>query len=181
MGEQGGLERALEANDIAAISQFERRLAVQRELGKILADARDLASALPHAIATLAKYDNWDAGAIWLPDADGAFQCLATWLRPELATAAPEDAPVPSMPGREMALLRRVIANGRAEKLSLALPDPEGGMAYDVGMRLILGIPVFHGSRVLGVVALGSLAEGSVEIPEIGLLESVGQMLGLFL
>ena len=40
-----------------------------------------------------------------------------------------------------------MIANGRAEKLSLATPDPEGGMAYEVGMRLILGIPIFHGVR----------------------------------
>ena len=179
--EQAGFERARDAHDSAAMSQFERRLGVQRQLGCVLAEARDLTSALPLAIATLCKYDDWDAGALWLPAADGTFQCLSTWLRPGLANVAPEDAPVPSMPGREMALLRRVIANGRAEKLSLALPDPEGGMAYDVGMRLILGIPIFHGSRVLGVVALGSLAEGSTEIPEIGLLESVGQMLGLFI
>jgi PAS domain S-box-containing protein len=179
--EQAGFERARDAHDTAAISQFERRLAVQRELGCVLADARDLATALPLAIATLCKYDSWDAGAIWLPASDGTFQCLSTWLRPELANIPPEDAPVPSMPGREMALLRRVIANGRAEKLSLATPDPEGGMAYEVGMRLILGIPIFHGVRVIGVVALGSLAEGSTELPEIGLLESVGQMLGLFI
>ncbi|MEP6863012.1 MAG: ATP-binding protein [Deltaproteobacteria bacterium] len=179
--EQAGFEGARATHDTAAISQFERRLAIQRELGCVLAEARDLATTLPLAIATLSKYDNWDAGALWLPASDGTFQCLATWLRPELANIAPENAPVPSMPGREMALLRRVIANGRAEKLSLALPDPDGGMAYDVGMRLMLGIPIFHGARVIGVVALGSLAEGSLEIPEIGLLESVGQMLGLFI
>jgi len=179
--ERGGFERALETGDTAAISSFERRLAVQRELGRILANARDLATTLPVAIATLCTYDTWDAGALWLPADHGEFQCIATWLRPGLANIPPEAAPVPSMPGREMALLRRVIASGRAEKLSLATPDPEGGAAYEAGMRLILGIPVFHGSHVLGVVALGSLAEGSVEIPEIGLLESVGQMLGLFI
>src|SRR4051812_18182141 len=179
--ELAGFERARDTHDTAALSQFEHRLAIQRELGCVLADARDLATTLPLAIATLCKYDNWDAGALWLPASDGTFQCLSTWLRPELAKIAPEDAPVPSMPGREMALLRRVIANGRAEKLSLATRDREGGMAYDVGMRLILGIPIFHGARVIGVIGLGSLAEGSLEIPEIGLLESVGQMLGLFI
>ncbi|MEO6772111.1 MAG: ATP-binding protein [Kofleriaceae bacterium] len=179
--EVGGVEHALQTRDTPALSAFERRLGVQRELGTILAGARDIATTLPLAIAALCEYDQWDGAAIWLPATDGTLQCLATWLRPELAAIPPEAAPLPSGPGREMALLRRVIASGRAEKLSLATPDPDHGTAYGAGLRLMLGTPVFLGTRVLGVVALASLVEGSLEIPEIGLLESVGQMLGLYI
>ncbi|MEO8553380.1 MAG: ATP-binding protein [Kofleriaceae bacterium] len=176
-----GVEGALYTNDTPALAAFERRLAVQRELGQVLADARDLEASLPLAIATLCAYDNWDGGGVWLPVAGGTLQCYGTWLRPGLAASELVEVSRSAQPERQSELLGRVLATGRAEKISL---DPSGGphgvAAFAAGMRRALAFPIFRGSRVLGVVGLAARSDGSLDIPELGLLDSAGQMLGLF-
>ena len=163
--------------DDKAVTAFEHRLETQRELGRVLAVARDLATTLPQAIATLGGYDDWDGGAIWLPNSDGSLRSYGTWLRPGLDAPGLLDASRDALSADPTKLLGQVVATGRAQKVVI---QPHGSAAYAAGMRRALVFPIFSGARVIGVGALAMRRESSLDIPEIGLLESAGQMLGLF-
>lgn len=153
---------------------FERRLQVQRELGHVLAAARDLSSTLPQAIAILCSYDDWDGGTIWLPDNDGVLRSYGTWLRPGVDAPTLVDVSRSADPTK---LVAQVVTTGRAQKVVI---QPEGSMAYAAGMRRALVFPILSGTRVSGVGGLAMRRESALDIPEIDLLESAGQMLGLF-
>jgi PAS domain S-box-containing protein len=162
--------------DDKAVTAFEHRLEIQRELGRVLTAARDLASTLPQAIATLCRSDEWDGGAIWLSNSDGSLRSYGTWLRPGFEAPGLIDASRDALSADPTKLLGVVVATGRAQKVVV---QPQGS-AYAAGMRRALVFPIFSGARVIGVGALSMRRESSLDIPEIGLLESAGQMLGLF-
>jgi PAS domain S-box-containing protein len=171
------LVTVLDGGDDKAVTAFERRLQIQRDLGRVLTAARDLASTLPQAIATLCGYDDWDGGAIWLPNSDGSLRSYGTWLRPGFEAPGLQDASRDALSADPTKLLGQVVATGRAQKVVI---QPQGSAAYAAGMRRALVFPIFSGARVIGVGALSMCRESSLDIPEIGLLESAGQMLGLF-
>ena len=172
-----GLEAALHAGDQRAVTAFERRLQILRDLGQVLTVARDLDSTLPKAIETLAGYDDWDGGAIWLEHSDTSLRSYANWVRPGLEAAELVDSSRDAMSVDRTKLFARVIATGRPQKVVI---QPQGSLAHAAGMRRALVFPIFSGARVIGVAALAMRHEGSLDLPEIGLLDSAGQMLGLF-
>ncbi|MFT3696512.1 MAG: ATP-binding protein [Kofleriaceae bacterium] len=169
-----------EVADSARLNAFERRLETARALGRVLARSTNLEETLPRTLAVLAGYDDWDVGGIWLPLSEGRFQCYGTWTKPEIQ--APNLVAVASSTTSGTSeMLARVVKTGRAEKMAI---DPQRGVlsaaAGAVGLRRCLGFPIFSGERVLGVVILASTQPGSLAMFEQGLLDSAGQMLGLF-
>ena len=167
--------------DITTRKQIEARLATQHAVGSVLAIGYDLERPMPAVIEALCRYDDWDCGAVWLPTPEGALRCYGTWERLGSNLDYLRAVTQRTVPVRNAGILGRVIATGAAEKMALdVVRGPHGAAAIHDGMKLVAAFPILHGTQVLGVVALATATAGSLELPELGLFDSVGRMIGLF-
>jgi PAS domain S-box-containing protein len=168
--------------DITTRKQIEARLATQHAVGSLLAEGYDLERPMPEVIESLCGVEQWDCGAVWLPTTEGALQCYGMWARPDLDASNLARVTRATVPVRNAGLLGRVLATGIPEKVTLdPIRGPHGAAAFGAGMRRATAFPILRGTQVLGVVALAVASDGSLEMTELGLFDSVGRMLGLFI
>ena len=162
--------------DITARKRFERRLLTQHVIGRSLAETSELATALPQILEAMCGGEGWDCGAVWLPG-DGALQCHGTWRAPGVTEEVVALAPFGGSPE---GLVRRVLATSAAEKIAIDPASLTGGAA--TAMRHAVAFPILRGNAVLGVVAMAARDGDHVIDPaELGLFDSVGRLLGLFI
>jgi PAS domain S-box-containing protein len=166
--------------DITVCKRFERRLVTLHVVGQRLAESSALEAAIPHVLEALGQGEGWDCGAVWLPDSEGALACHGTWRAPGVS----EDL---GLAIRELALasdglLARVLATGTAEKTELtAARSAQAVPSMAAGLRCAVAFPILRGDAVLGVVALAAReADDALDTAELGLFDSVGRLLGLF-
>ncbi len=168
--------------DISARKRVERRMLAQHTIGAHLTESSGLETALPHVVEALCRAEGWDCGAVWLPNSDSVLRCLATWPpRAELSDlgAFTSATVIDPMAG----LLGRVLATSKPEKIVLdAIRGPRGA-AVAADMTRAVAFPILRGAEVLGVVALAAhLADPEpLDVGELGLFDSVGRLLGLFI
>jgi|GEM_PF-2528228 len=166
--------------DITVRKRHERRLWTQHVVGRSLAASTSLESATPPVIEALCEGEGWDCGAVWLPDPDGELTCHGMWRT--AAVPAELGAAIRGLGLASHGLLARVLATGTAEKTVLAAPSCAHGVATTAaGMRHAVAFPILRGNAVLGVVALAArVADETLDPTELGLFDSVGRLLGLF-
>lgn len=166
--------------DIRGRKLFERRLLTQHAIGHILAQSSELETAVPPVIEALCIGEGWECGAMWLPDDTGDLRCRGTWHRLGDPHAL-ETIVRATVAGRSQNVIGRVLATGTPERFEL---DPSGAMsavALAAGMSTALVLPILRGTEVLGVVALaGTNPATALDAAELGIVDSVGRMLGLF-
>ncbi|CAN5593101.1 hypothetical protein BH11MYX1_BH11MYX1_19270 [soil metagenome] len=180
---QGTLYRLSAFTDIATRKRVERRLLAKHAIGAQLAEATTLEATLPNVLEALGRAEGWDCGAVWLPDRDGELRCIATWAPSELSELGElgelRAVTRTSLLDLGADLLGRVLATSRPEKAEL---DPSHGPDGTAGMRRAVALPILRGSEVLGVVALAARDQDltPLDAGELGLFDSVGRLLGLF-
>lgn len=137
---------------------------------------------MPDVLSSLCSHGEWDAGGIWLPSVDGALSCQGVWFDPALADPVLEQVVMRAIPIAASGFLGGVLASGACAKVHLdPAMGPISAAARAIGMRRALAFPVLNGDVVIGVVGLITRTDGSLAIPELGMLDAAGQMLGLFI
>jgi PAS domain S-box-containing protein len=163
--------------DMTVRKRFERRLLTQHVVGQRLAEASALDAAIPPVLEALCRGEGWDCGAIWLPGLDGQLACHGTWRDPGVSEELGR-----AIRGLGLAcegLLARVLLTGAAEKTALAAARGAQGAA--AGMRYAVAFPILRGNAVLGVVGMAAReADDVLDTSELGVFDSVGRLLGLF-
>jgi PAS domain S-box-containing protein len=72
------------SRDITERRRSERRLRANHAVARILADAEQVADAMPRVIGAIASELEWQAASYWSVGADGQMGCEALWLAPGL-------------------------------------------------------------------------------------------------
>lgn len=161
-----------------------RRLAIQYEIARALAEADDLDDVSGFLLRTLGLSLGWEAAGLWVVDDTGtSIRCvdvvprhgdLAPWMAGTLGVTFD---PGEGLPGR-------VLAGARA----IWIPDlyddqqfPRRALARQVGLRHGYGFPILLRGRVVAVIELFAAAVGEVDAEQTAFLEAVGHQLGSFL
>jgi PAS domain S-box-containing protein len=123
-------------------------LAAEHAVARVLAEARDEASAYPRLLAAIGESLGWDVGAVWTAD-DEALRCVETWLGTEPFISSSRDVSLALGEG----LPGRVWASGAPAWIVDLASDPNfrrGPSALLAGLRSAFCFPV-HGAD--GVIA----------------------------
>lgn len=162
----------------------ERRLAIQYEIARALAETEDLDAVSGFLLTTLSTSLGWEAAGLWVADATGdSIRCVdvvprdgarAAWTAGTLGVTFQAGEGLPG----------RVLASGRP----IWIPDlyedeqfPRRPIARQVGLRHGYGFPILLRGRVVAVIELFAAAVASVDDRQTAFLEAVGHQLGSFL
>lgn len=173
------------ARDISERRQFEKRLAAQYQIARILAEADSLVDAAPLLLQSVCDSLGWELGIFWRVDSEQAVLCaVKSWHDPdarlkEFATHSEQRTFV-----RGVGLPGRIWASGEPAWLEDVSQDsnfPRAPVAARTGIHSAFGFPVKLGTEVLGVIEFfGS----NKETPDRALLEmmsTVGTQIGQFI
>jgi PAS domain S-box-containing protein len=149
-----------------------------------LAAAERLSDAAPRMLEAVCTALDWEYGALWEVDlARGQLRCVGTWQTPRLgvdqfAVASRDTAFAPGvgLPGR-------VWATGRPAWIPDVLHDdnfPRAAVAEHVGLHAALGLPIVHGTDVLGVMEFFSRDIRQPDAALLATLTTIGQQIGLY-
>jgi PAS domain S-box-containing protein len=151
-------------------------LQTEHAVARVLAEARDEASAYPRLLAAIGESLGWDAGALWTaPDGQGAaLHCIETWHGPEPFDQACRSlslAPGEGLPGR-------VWASGEPAWIVDVGTDPDlprGRSAVRSGLRAAFCFPIRGAS---GVIAAAEFFAAQRRDPDATLLETMTSLGG---
>jgi PAS domain S-box-containing protein len=125
---------------------------------RTLYEASSLEEAAPELLRTLCEGLRWDVGELWVAGPEqGELRCLDTWTNPHRDLSAFLEAtrrmalePGRGLPGRVWRSAEPVWMRDVEEN-----PDfPRGEVAAEDGIRSAMGIPLWSGRELLGVLAL---------------------------
>ena len=165
-----------------------RRLSLQNDVARVLAQVAGRAAASRGLIETICANLGWDAGAIWRIDGD-ILRCDELWVASDLpggGDAIDELSRVAR--GAELRLGEglpgRVWESGEAqwiEDLGASPYPPRGERAFRAGLRSSFGFPLRAGGGLIGIAEVASREPREVDDVLLSALPSIGSQLGQFL
>jgi PAS domain S-box-containing protein len=173
--------------DISDRKWAERRLGVQHEVTRALAESPTRDDAAVTVLRTICEGLYWDVGTAWAVDTDrDRLRRIAVW-RPADAPAPEGDSPLEADGGRALGrnqeLAGRVWASGKPEWLADltadASPDREAWPAQ-AGFRAALAFPVVLAGHVLGVMEFLSRQPRQPEDDVLQMMDAIGAQVGQF-
>lgn len=161
-----------------------RRLAIQYEIARALAEADDLDDVSGFLLRTLSLSLGWEAAGLWVTDdagtsircvdvvpRDGAF---APWMAGTLGVTF---ASGEGLPGRVLAGTHAIwVSDLHADR-----QFPRRALAREVGLRHGYALPILLRGRVVAVIELFAAAVLEVDAEQTAFLEAVAHQLGSFL
>ncbi len=171
--------------DVTDARLAELGLATRFAVTRVLSKSATVGEAAPGALETLGLGLDWDAGIVWVTDAEAkVLRCQWTWQKP--GTAALEVLglsrrivlpPSTGLPGR-------VWVSGDPDWVEDLVRDgrcPRGGAAIQDGLRSACAFAVRLDADVRAVVELFSRSERPRDEAGVALLADVGLHMGQFL
>jgi PAS domain S-box-containing protein len=163
----------------------ERRLAIQFEATRSLAESERIEDAVHGVLRAVCEGLRWRAGSAWWvdPEAD-ALRCGDVWHMPESRVGSFADLIRGIMFARGVGLPGRVWASGQPAWIRDVVADrnfPRAAAAARAGLHGALGFPIAVGDEVLGVLEVFS---GEIQPPDEDLLQmlaAVGSQIGQFM
>ena len=169
--------------DISDRKWAERRLGVQHDVTRALAESPTRDEAAVTVLRTICQGLDWDLGTAWAVDpVEDRLRCIATW-KPPATTLAVDLCDSGRTLSRAEELAGRVWASGSPEWLAdLAADARLGGSAWPVqaGFRAALAFPVVLGGHVLGVMEFFNLQSRQPEPDVIQMMDAIGAQVGQF-
>jgi|GEM_PF-350981 len=162
----------------------ERRLQANLAVTQILAESPETSDALRRILPTVGQSLNWEAGCMWMPDADGkVLRCLAFW---QAAAKAPRFeaisreltfAPGVGLPGQVWASLKPVwIRDVTKDDKFLRAP-----IATTEGLHAAFAFPILFNEKFLGVIEFVSYETRQSDASLLEMFESIGKQIGQFM
>ena len=185
MDDEGNRRYIIVGRDITERKLAERRLSVQYDVTRILAESQTIETAIPHILETVCPRMGWRYGALWLRnETTNVLQCVGAWSdgAPELdafdnATRTMTFEQGKGLPGR-------VWQSGEIAWVANVGSDPNfprASLARDGGLHGGFAFPITSGTEFVGVIEFYS-ATGFP--PGEGLrtmMQTVGSQIGQFI
>jgi len=169
----------------ARLRQLERRLAMQFEAARILAETESLSSAAPKLLRAICDGLGWDLGQLWVVDHQvNKLRWVASWscdsLKVEDFIAASRNrffSHGAGLPGR-------VWDSGAPEWIDEIANDrsfPRVTFAVQAQLHSAFGFPVKVGDEVSGVIEFFSAQRQSIDDSLLELMSGIGNQIGQFI
>ncbi len=175
------------AADITARKRVERRLQMEHDITRVLAEANSIDEAVPAVLRTIATSSGWAYGARWdLDPAAGELRCAETWCEaaPKLAEFVELNRQRVQRLDRTTGLIHRVWESNSPEWIE-DLAQEEGmrraAAAVEAGLHSAFAFPIRIGNEFYGVMEFFGY---TVREPDPDLMEIVhttGSQIGQFL
>jgi PAS domain S-box-containing protein len=170
-------------SDITVRRLTQQRLAIQLEVSRVLAEARDFATAFPTVLQAICENLGWQVGELWHRRGDQLHR--EEFWHPPLASVAGFSTASSALAFPEgMGLPGRIWADRRPIWISDVTSDPKflrGNEARAAGLRGAFGFPVLVRGELWGVLVFFST---NIEDPNEELLKTfgaVGNQIGQFI
>ncbi len=170
--------------DVTERTRATRRLTLQAEMGRVLAEASSLAEALPRILRSLGESEGMTFGAWWELDAEtGALRCAHTWCGDgarctdlDGATRALEVRPGQAIPGVVWAS-RRPCHEPAFDRSD----HPRAAVAARAGLHAAVGFPLLRDDEVVAIVEFFAPEIRSVDAAFGASVEMLGGQVALYL
>jgi signal transduction histidine kinase len=167
-------------------ARSERRMAVQHNATRLLADSSNLAEVAPRILQVVCESLGWPAGGVWMvADQCQTIHCSYMWHAPSEALAAFAGAcrerALPQgtgVPGRVWATGQPVLETNQAALNDAGLP---AGVLAAAGVCAAFGFPIRLGGDIFGVMEFLSRTREPPEEMLVEVLNGVGSQIGQFI
>ncbi len=161
-----------------------RRLHVQYETTRALAESASLAEAAPRILKALGETLGFDHGAVWTVDRSGtSIRCLDTWHPASVAVPEFDAVSRATTFERAVGLPGRVWRSGEPVWIEDVVRDsnfPRSAVAAREGLHGAFGFPIKLGGIVLGVLEFFSREIREPDEDLLELLATIGSQIGQF-
>jgi PAS domain S-box-containing protein len=169
--------------DISDRKWAERRLVVQHEVSRALAESPSRDDGAMTVLRTICEGLDWQLGVAWVVDPEqDLLRGIAVWQPPSDAAALGEADSARTL-GRAEELAGRVWASGRPEWLADLAADKAmgpGAWPAQAGFRAALAFPVVLAGDVLGVMEFFSRHVRQPEDDVVQMMDAIGAQVGQF-
>jgi PAS domain S-box-containing protein len=169
--------------DISDRKWAERRLGVQHEATRALAESPTRDDAAVTVLRTICEGLDWDLGLAWVVDPQqDRLRCIALW-RPPTDAAALDEADGARTLGRAEELAGCVWETGKPEWLADLVSEKDGARftwPAQAGFRAALAFPVLLGGHVLGVMEFFNRQVRQPEDDVLQMMDAIGAQVGQF-
>lgn len=172
----------INSRDITERKRLERRLTVQFEAARILAEAESLNDAAPKLLQMLCESLGWDLGQLWIVDGDvEKLRWLAGWQVDSLVADDFAAASRGRLFSSGIGLPGRVWAGGRSHWILDIAEDsnfPRGASASQANLRSAFGFPIKLGDEVSGVMEFFTREPQSSDPSLQDVMTAIGNQIG---
>jgi PAS domain S-box-containing protein len=173
------------SRDITDRKRLERRLMIQYQTARILAESPSLDSAGPKLLRAICESLGWDLGQIWIvdPEAD-VLRWLAGWHNPAVPVAEFMEASRGRPFLRGVGLPGRIWADGAADWFSDLASDQaftRTDLAAAAGLNSAFGFPIKLSEEVFGVMEFFTRDPQAEDSTLLEVMTSIGNHVGQFL
>lgn len=169
--------------DITDRKRLERRLTMQYQTARILAESPSLDTAGPRLLQAICESLGWDLGQIWIADHDAEVMCwLASWHNSCVSVAEFEEASRGRPFARGVGLPGNIWATGEAQWCHLGT-DPaftRTELAARAGLQSAFGFPIKLGEEVFGVMEFFTRDPQTEDAALLEMMMAIGNQVGQF-
>jgi len=174
----------INSRDITDRKRLERRLTVQYQAARILAEADSLDDAAPRLLQAICESLGWDVGQIWMADRDAqVLRWLASWQVPSINAADFAEASRGRPFSRGVGLPGRIWADGSSHWISDISTDsnfPRGPFAQKADLHSAFGFPIKLGNEVSGVMEFFTRERQTADATLLEVMTAIGNQIGQF-
>lgn len=174
----------INSRDITERKRLERRLIVQYQVARILAESGSLDAAAAGLLQAICEGLGWDLGQLWIVDRDSeTLRWVSSWRVPALATDF-EDASRGRTFARGVGLPGRIWVNGEPRWIGDLTGDPNfprGAVAARTGLITGFGFPIKLGEEVSGVMEFFTRDRQTADPTLLEVMAAIGNQLGQFI
>jgi len=172
------------ARDITERRNLERRLTVQIEVARIMAEAESLEAAAPSLLQAICESLGCDMGQLWQLDRDlESLSWLAAWHVPALEADEFEEASRNRTYTKGVGLPGRIWASRTSEWIESLANDqnfPRATFAAEARLASAFGFPVMLGHTVMGVMEFFSRDSLALDPTLLKIMNAIGNQIGQF-
>ena len=170
--------------DVTERRKLERRLTVQVEVARIMAEAESLEAAAPSLLQAICESLGCDIGQLWQLDSDPEnLRWVAAWHVPALDADEFQEASRKRTYSKGMGLPGRIWASRTSEWIENLAKDanfPRASFAAKAGLASAFGFPVTLGHAVMGVMEFFSRESLAPDPTLLKIMNGIGNQIGQF-
>jgi PAS domain S-box-containing protein len=173
------------ARDISERRSLQRRLTVQHEAARILAEADSLTTAAPKLLQAICESLEWEQGQLWLLDREAdALQWVTSWHNASLNVTDFEEANRNRAFKRGVGLPGQVWAGGESIWVKEFAGDsnfPRAPLAAAAGLQSAFAFPLIVQNEISGVIELLSRKSQPPDPLLLEVMTGIGHQIGQFI
>jgi signal transduction histidine kinase/PAS domain-containing protein len=172
--------------DITSRKNAERRLIMQYEIARILAESNSISQAATKFLKIISDSLGWEFSALWRVEPEGTnLTNEGVWHTPSAELAGFAETTIYSfLEDNPASLLGKVLHSGElvwTSDFTSEIPSPRSTEASQAGLRSALAFPIRSGAKITAILECYSRLNQSLDQTLIDMLNAFGDQIGIFL